>query len=1114
MKKVYFFIIILLLHSPLYSVDVDVTELISVTGNVIPAVSGDVKRINCNGLFYSAADGNIYYEDTAYSTLATQGYIIAGSTASTSDAISATADQMLYQTNRWGNIEYRFDLPVGMYNITLKFAETNFNAAGQRVFNVFLHDLDTGNRGIKVLGDFDIFTEAGGHDIAVDRTISNITVNEGFLKMTFEGITDQPCICAIEVASTPYVIGDIGMSDDDFINMVEHKAFNWFYDMAETPYYLAPAWGASDGVWDVGVTNIAGIGFQLIVYCIGIERGWMSYEEGYSRVKGIFDGIKLMPRVLPDGTISTNPYERYCHYYNRLDPAIARPDMDEEDPCSIFDNGDFMMGVVFAEEYFRGTEVELMAKQVYESLDWNKYGDYANPAYSEEMIAVLLGASSPRSSCRNITMIDGFNNATGDLHSPLYFYQWLNLFYDGRYTSTPGGRNDFDFARDATLTNRQDFISLWQSDPADYNTYDWDSWGFTAATREGEYGYRSHYGGDINPFAVAASLPFAPSECLNAMKHMYYRFYLNGYHAYTGPIWSNSYGFCQTYNIGSSYIDFGDPQWTFPYSKQVGNGAFDFGSIVMGIENHRTGLVWQHTMNSEYIKAGMYRIGMTGYTTPPSVNIAENKPFAVSSTTGTNTGDKALDDNLITRWESDYSSNSQWIYVDLQDSYDIDNLEIFWKNAYAVSYRVQTSFDASNWTDVYSTASGDGAVDRVNFSPAVTGRYVRVYCTEKSLNDYGYSIWGLRVFGDVSLAPPSMVDNFEDGEDPNLWGGDYIIMDDSGTLTKSYDADNARGGSGYAMALNYNVPADGNWCGVMIQLANDWGLVDISSYEYLNFWVKGSVANIPLKIELENGSGGSRCKAKLYITDYLDGGVTTSWQEVKIPLDAFCNLDSFENVMLITFVFEHNYAVDSGFQTTGILYIDDIGFGTENPLDYVRIDHFGDNENLNALGGEINDMPSTSEHSHSYENLETSYHNYSRGMKSDYNVNLDPYWGGIWTAFGGGSNKNTSQECDFLDYRYLTFYVRAQDSNTNPEVFRIDIVDSNSTEAIFVPDNTEEGNVISTNWQKYTIDLNNITGLDKSSIKQMNIVYEAGLIEDKSGNKNGVLYFDEIQFEK
>ena len=62
--------------------------------------------------------------------------------------------------------------------------------------------------------------------------------------------------------------------------------------------------------------------------------------------------------------------------------------MDPEDACSIFDNGDFMMGVVFAAEYFRDTEIELIAKQVYETLDWNKYGDYTNPTYSEEMIEI------------------------------------------------------------------------------------------------------------------------------------------------------------------------------------------------------------------------------------------------------------------------------------------------------------------------------------------------------------------------------------------------------------------------------------------------------------------------------------------------------------------------------------------------------------------------------------------------------------------------------------------------------------------------------------------------------------------------------------------------------
>ncbi|MFC2091770.1 malectin domain-containing carbohydrate-binding protein, partial [Elusimicrobiota bacterium] len=728
----------------------------------IVVMKGAVKRINCNGNSYVDVSSRTYASDTAYSGDTLMGYVNGGSTEAVVDPISSTEDDIIYQSNRYGNLEYRFDLPAGVYNITLKFAETYWNTSGQRIFNVYLQDLDDDNRGIKVLTGFDIFDAASGKNTAVDRVFENITVNEGNLKITFEGIVDNACISAIEIEDTPYIVaGDIGMTDEEFIDMVEYKAFQWFYDNVSPPYYLAPAWGPYD---DVGLgidTNIAGIGFQLIVYCIGIERGWMSYEEGYSRVKGIFDGIRLMRKGPIEG--DENPYETYWHYYERLNPQNPLP---AQDPVrSIFDNGDFMMGVVFAEEYFRGTQIELMAKQVYESLDWNSFGDYTWPTYSEEMIAVLLGASSPRSSCRNDTMITGFDNASGDPHTPLYFYQWLNLFYDGRNTNTPSGRNDFNFSQTATLTNRQDCVDLWQNDPAEYNTYDWDTWGYTAASRYNEYGFASHYNGDVNPFAVAASMPFAPAECLSAMKHMYWRFYKNGYREYIGPVWSDLYGFCQTYNIGTSNEG-------VPFYMAAGNGSFDFGPIVMGIENYKSGFVWNHTMNSEYIKAGMYRIGMSGYDSPPEINIAQDKPVVVSSYKDENTGEIAVDDDLITRWESDWTANDQWLYIDLTDIHDIDKIEIFWENAYAVSYQIQTSNDASSWTDIYVTNSSDGAVDRIDFTAGERGRYVRIYCTEKSLYDYGYSIWGIKVFGGLTptIAAPA-VENIPspDGD------GNYLV---------------------------------------------------------------------------------------------------------------------------------------------------------------------------------------------------------------------------------------------------------------------------------------------------------------------------------------------------
>ncbi|MET7395970.1 discoidin domain-containing protein, partial [Dactylosporangium sp. NPDC005572] len=64
---------------------------------------------------------------------------------------------------------------------------------------------------------------------------------------------------------------------------------------------------------------------------------------------------------------------------------------------------------------------------------------------------------------------------------------------------------------------------------------------------------------------------------------------------------------------------------------------------------------------------------------------------------------------------------------------------------YGRAYQIQTSPDNSTWTTVYSTTTGDGGVDDLNVTG--TGRYVRVYGTQRGLTQYGYSLWELDIYG-------------------------------------------------------------------------------------------------------------------------------------------------------------------------------------------------------------------------------------------------------------------------------------------------------------------------------------------------------------------------------
>jgi hypothetical protein len=103
-----------------------------------------------------------------------------------------------------------------------------------------------------------------------------------------------------------------------------------------------------------------------------------------------------------------------------------------------------------------------------------------------------------------------------------------------------------------------------------------------------------------------------------------------------------------------------------------------------------------------------------------------------------------VDGHLATRWSSAFS-DPQWIGVDLGARRAIQQVILRWETAYARAYQLQVSDDALTWTTIWSTTTGDGAVDDVpNLSAA--GRYVRVYA-ERRATVWGDSLWELEVYG-------------------------------------------------------------------------------------------------------------------------------------------------------------------------------------------------------------------------------------------------------------------------------------------------------------------------------------------------------------------------------
>ena len=145
-------------------------------------------------------------------------------------------------------------------------------------------------------------------------------------------------------------------------------------------------------------------------------------------------------------------------------------------------------------------------------------------------------------------------------------------------------------------------------------------------------------------------------------------------------------------------------------------------------------------------------------------NIALNKPSKASSTYKMIYSSRAFDgrtdgnDDNQSRWvyfkkkeNTNKDIDYQWIYVDLENIYDINKVVLNWEGACATDYKVQVSNNAKNWKDVAHITDGKFGIRELSFDD-VQGRYVRVECLNPT-GQYGYSLWEFEVYGQRIKTP-------------------------------------------------------------------------------------------------------------------------------------------------------------------------------------------------------------------------------------------------------------------------------------------------------------------------------------------------------------------------
>ena len=77
------------------------------------------------------------------------------------------------------------------------------------------------------------------------------------------------------------------ISDDSLLTLVQYRTFQYFWDGAEPVSGMARERYHVDNIYpenDKNVITSGGSGFGLMAILVGIERGFITRDEGYSRL--------------------------------------------------------------------------------------------------------------------------------------------------------------------------------------------------------------------------------------------------------------------------------------------------------------------------------------------------------------------------------------------------------------------------------------------------------------------------------------------------------------------------------------------------------------------------------------------------------------------------------------------------------------------------------------------------------------------------------------------------------------------------------------------------------------------------------------------------------------
>jgi hypothetical protein len=406
------------------------------------------------------------------------------------------------------------------------------------------------------------------------------------------------------------------ISDYALLDTVQRRTFKYFWDYGHPVSGLARDKTNDNNLNDC---SIGGTGFGILCLPIAVNRNFITRAEALVRMQKIVGFLKTKGKSF-HGT--------FPHRMNGTtgEVVVWSP---KDDGADLVETSLLMMGLLTARQYFDGAGVHESTLRtdintLYNNVEWTWFKkDNENALYwlwspnfkwditfrirgwNETLITYLLAASSTTHTITKEVYDNGFANNGGHKNGQQYYGINLPLgsafggpLFLSQYTFLcvkPTGLSDA-YANYALQTKNHTLINraYCMENPKNHFGYSDSCWGLSASSANIGYTSSSPANdiGVIAPTAALSSFAFTPNESMAALKFFYYRL---GNH-----LWKD-YGFVDAFNLNTN------PVWIGPQEL-----VYNQLPIMIAIENHRSGLIWDLFGSCPEVKAGMRKLGFTG----------------------------------------------------------------------------------------------------------------------------------------------------------------------------------------------------------------------------------------------------------------------------------------------------------------------------------------------------------------------------------------------------------------------------------------------------------------------------------------------------------------------